>query len=257
MATLPIAFIGQCHTVGYPGVPPEAAFPAVCKRVLEDARPDANVTVVLEPYYHPFELERAVDAVLRHTPRVVVIEVVGWLAVAGTAAVDLRRLPPTVTSVYDRIRHFRHVSQSVVKSIPHGPELVYRVQTAATSVSAKVLRPLLRRYPRPSVADYSAALNNALAKLAEHEDITIVIQGPGAPNPDLQMRGLPRDVHDRYHAVNEMARHAADEHGAVYVDRWDTVSSRFYNDGSVRPTAVAHRAWGHLLASHLLANEIV
>ena len=225
--------------------------------MLEGTRPDVNVSVVLEPYYHPFELERAVEAVLRRPPRVVVIEVVGWLAVAGTAAVDLTRLPPKVKSVYDRIRHFRHVSQAVVKSIPHGPELVYRVQSAAASLSADVLRPLLRRYPRPSVTDYSSALNSALAKLAAREEITVVIQGPGAPNPDLGTRGLPQDVLDRYHAVEEMARHAADVHGAVYVDRWNTVSSRFYSGGSVRPTAVAHRAWGHLLASHLLANEIV
>lgn len=225
--------------------------------MLESARPDVNVTVVLEPYYHPFELERAVETVLRRPPRVVVIEVVGWLAVAGTSAVDLKQLPPTVTSVYDRIRHFRHVSQAVVKSIPHGPELVYRVQHAATSVSAKVLRPLLRRYPRPSVAEYSGALNNALAKLAAQEGIRIVVQGPGAPNPDLQMHGLPQDLVDRYQAVEKMARHAAGAHGAVYVDRWDTVSSLFYKDGSVRPTAVAHRTWGQLLASHLLANEIV
>lgn len=216
-----------------------------------------TINALLEPYHHPFELAGAVDAALRQRPRVVVIEVVGWLAVTGTSAVDLSRLPPAVTSVYDRMKHFRHVSQTLVKAIPHGPELVYHVQNAASSVSAGVLRPLLRRYPRPSVADYSGALRSALTSLAAHPDVTVVIQGPGAPNPDLSPRGMPADVVDRYRAVNEMARHAADTHRAVYVDRWNTVSTQFYSGGSVRPTAAAHRTWGQLLANELLANELL
>lgn len=225
--------------------------------MLAAARPDVDVTVLLEPYHHPFELARALEAALRRQPRVVVIEVTGWLAVTGTAAVDLSRLPAAVTSVVDRLRHFRHVSQTMIKAVPGGPGLIYHAQAAGNSLSAGILRPLLRRYPRPSVAEYSATLNGALSTLAAHPEVTAVVQGPGAPNPALDARGLPQDVPDRYRAVNEMARHAADTHRAVYIDRWNTVSSDFYRGGSVRPTAMAHRAWGHLLASQLMVHGIV
>jgi hypothetical protein len=244
-----LGFVGQCHTIGYEGVPAELAFPEVCKRAIESARPATNVVVQLEPYYHPSELVRRVRAVLRHQPHVVVIEAVGWLAVAGTRALDLSKLPPKVRTRYERVTHFREVSRSIANEIPQGAGLIYRTPT-----DASLLRPIVRRHPRPSVQEYEDCLDAAIAAAA---GTRVVVQGPGAPNLALGQRGLPPDTLERYRAVNEMARRVATRRQALYIDRWDTVSSGFYTEGSVRPSASAHAVWGHLLAAELMRHSVV
>lgn len=249
MSSRTLGFVGQCHTVGYQGVPARLAFPEVCKRAIESARPATNVVVRLEPYYHPSELVRRVRAVLRHRPHVVVIEAVGWLAIAGTRALDLSKLPARVRTRYERVTHFREVSRSIANKIPDGAELIYR-----TPVDASLLRPIVRRHPRPTVQEYEDCLDAALT--AAH-GTRVVVQGPGAPNLSLGNRGLPPDAVERYRAVNEMARRVATRRQALYIDRWDTVDSAFYTEGSVRPTANAHAVWGHLLAAELLRHSVV
>jgi hypothetical protein len=257
MSQLTIAFVGQCHTVGYPGVPPDAAFPRVCQEVVQASRPGTRVRVKLQPYYHPSELTGAVRAALRHKPRVVVVEVVGWLAVAGTAAVDLSRLPPAIRSAYERIRHFRSVSRVIARNVPLGPDLIYRAQTNVVALSTSVLRTLLPRYPRPSVAEYEICVTRALALVQGCEGIAPVVQGPGAPNLSLETGGLPADTIERYRAVNAMARRVAAASDALYVDRWDTIGRDFYRDDSPRPSASGHSVWGHLLAAQLLSAGVV
>jgi hypothetical protein len=84
-----------------------------------------------------------------------------------------------------------------------------------------------------------------------------VVQGPGAPNLDLPSRGLATNAVERYRSVEQLARRAAEQHGALYVDRWDTVSPGFFLPGSIRPSAQAHTMWGHLLAEQLLAAGMV
>lgn len=254
---LTIAFVGQCHTVGYPGVPPDVAFPQVCREIVQAARPDQHVEVLLEPYFHPTELTRAVRNALGNSPRTVVIEVVGWLAVTGTRAIDLSRLPTGVRSTYERVRYFRHISRNVVKAIPGGADLIWRAQKGMAYVAGHMLKSIVPRYPRPSVDEYEAAVNEALALVAAVPGVTGVIQGPGAPNLDLDARGIASDAVERYRAVNEMARRVAEANGALYVDRWDTVAKGFFNEGSIRPSARAHSVWGHLLANELLAAGVV
>lgn len=251
MTELTLAFVGQCHTVGYPGVPPDAAFPEVCRADLQASRPEQHVRVHLQPYYHPGELVRAVTRALAQRPRAVVIEVVGWLAVVGTRAVDLSRLPSGVRSAYERVRHFRHVAHAVAKRAPRGAELI------TTKIAGSVLAPLLPRYPRPSVAEYESAVMHALELVREAPGTEAVLQGPGAPNLALDARGISSDAVERYREVREMAQRAAASHAVLYVDRWDTVTSAFFSDNSVRPTAAAHSLWGHLLASELLRAGVV
>jgi hypothetical protein len=257
VSRLTIAFVGQCHTVGYPGVPPDSAFPRVCRDVLRAHRPEQDVEVALHPYYHPAELVATVRSALRQRPRVVVIEVVGWLAIAGTPAVDLSRLPRGVRSTYERLRHFRNVSRTVVRNVGAGPDLIYHAQTTAVALSASVLKSILPRYPRPTVAEYEACVVGALELVRDAPGTHAVVQGPGAPNLAIDSRQLPVDAIERYRAVNAMARLAADTGGALYVDRWDTVSRGFFTTNSVRPTANGHSVWGHLLASHLLSADFV
>ena len=64
MATVTLAFLGQCHTTGYRGVPADAAFPAVLRRVLEAARPGTEIDLEFEQYQHPSELPRAAERVV-------------------------------------------------------------------------------------------------------------------------------------------------------------------------------------------------
>jgi len=251
---LKIAFVGQCHTYGYAGVPADAAFPQVCRQAVQSRRPGVVVDVVVEEYQHPAQLERAVTAALRTRPRVVVIEVVGWLAVKGSAAVDLSRLPRTVSSAVQRVQHFRRVSQSVIAKFPKAlenlPDHAFRLATSILGNAAP-------RHLRTSVAEYEAGLQRALAMVHESASVDCVIQGPGAPNLVMSSRLLPATLIERYREVEAMARRVAASHGILYVDRWDSVASNFYRPNSIRPTSEAHSTWGHLLADELISAGLV
>ena len=251
-----IAFLGQCQTSGYPGVPAEATFPQVCRRALEARRPNARVDVVIEEYQHPAELTKATERVLRTAPRVIVIEVVGWLAVKSRSAVDLSKLPRGIRSAYDRARHFRRVTAFVASKIPDKSQLIHRVQVHAHALASGLLQPILPRYPRPTIAEYEKCIDDAIARIQQVPETTVVVQGPGAPNLDLLAR-LPSDMPKRYRAVEEMARRVAGNRSTLYVDRWSTVSPRFFIPGSIRPHADGHTVWGNLLAEQLLASGLI
>lgn len=107
------------------------------------------------------------------------------------------------------------------------------------------------------MADYERCLEGALGTIAQQPGVEVVIQGPGAPNLTLDSRGLAPDAIERYRAVERMARRVATAHGALYVDRWDTVSAGFFFPGSIRPTSDGHSTWGYLLAERLMAECLV
>jgi hypothetical protein len=252
-----IAFLGQCQTSGYPGVPPEATFPQVCRRALETRLPQRSVSVVTEEYQHPSELPRATDRVLRARPRVVVLEVVGWLAVkGGSEAVDLSQLPRGIRSAYDRARHFRRVTHMISTKIPEAAGMIRRVQNNAQALATGVLRPLLPRYPRPTLAEYESFVDSTVARI-QRDGTPVVVQGPGAPNLALEARGIAADMPERYREVERMAQRVAQHRGALYVDRWSTITPRFYLSGSIRPHADGHTIWGNLLADELLSAGLV
>lgn len=257
MMPLRIAFVGQCHTVGYPGVPPDAAFPQVCRSVIQARRPEARVEVVPQEYQHPTDLPDAIAAALRRKPCVVVIEVVGFLTIRGRNSVDLGRLPKGVRSVYQRVRHFRHVSQTLVAKIPKASGLVYSVQRGAFHALGAVLPGIAPRTTRPTLSEYEEYVGRAIDDVKQHAGVHCVVQGPGAPNLTLDSRHLAADAIERYRGVEQMARRVAENHGALYVDRWDTVASGFFLPGSIRPSAEGHSVWGHLLADQLLRAGVV
>jgi len=256
MSRVPITFLGQCHISGYPGVPADAAFPHVCRSVLQAARPEVEIDLVLAPYNHPAELPGAVRAALQYRPRVIVIEVVGWLAISGASAVDLSRFPRRIRTAYERARYLRHASRMVTEQT-QGSGAVHPVKTNALALANSVLRPLLPRMPRATVGEYEACVSEALSLIGESTGVAAVVQGPGAGNFAVASKGMPADAVERYRAVNEMARRVAGAHGALYVDRWDTVSAGFFLDGSTRPTLAGHSTWGHLLADTLLREGLV
>ena len=257
MTRVTLAFLGQCHTTGYAGVPADVAFPAVLRRVLESSRPGVSVDLVLEQFQHPSELPSAVARALRARPRVVVIEVIGWLAIKGSGAVNLTRLPRGIRSAYDRMRHFRHVSGQLLAKAPRASALVQTVQADAYGIASGLLGPLLPRYPRPTIEEYEDFVNQALNAVAECPGMAAVVQGPAAPNLDLDLRGLASDAVERYAAVRQMAERVAAAHSALYVDRWDTVTSGFFLPGSIRPTREGHSVFGHLLAERLLEAGLI
>lgn len=211
--------------------------------------------LLVEPYYHVAELDGAVRSVLRHRPRVVVIEVVGWLALAGTSSMDLSRLPRGIRSAADRVKFFRRAKQRTA-SKSGSSELIVNVPSGILGAAVDLLRPLMPRLPRPTLAEYESCVSSVLEKLRD-EGIAAVVQGPGAGNFATQSKGRPADLADLYRAVGEMARRVAEAHGALFVDRWDTVTSTFFIPGTTRPTAKGHSVWGHLLADHLLREGLV
>lgn len=255
MSRLTIGFLGQCHISGYAGVPADAAFPQVCRKVLQSARPAHRVELVLVPCHHPGELFAAVDEVLQQQPRVVVIEVVGWLALAGGSALDLSRLPRSVRSAVQRVRHFRRASREIAARTSDSG-VIHRVQTTAVSLATGLLRPLLPRLPRFTVPEYEACVDDALKRI-KGSGASTVVQGPGAGDVAATSKVLRTDAVELYRAVYEMARRVAETNGALFVDRWDTVSPRFFLPGTTRPTLAGQSMWGHLLADHLLRAGLI
>ena len=255
VSRLLIGFIGQCHISGYAGVEADAAFPQVCRRALQSARPGHHVDLLLLPCHHPGELSAAVDEVLRRGPRVVVIEVVGWLALAGGASLDLSHLPRGVRSVVQRVRHFKRASREIAAKTSESG-VIHRVQTTALSLAGGLLRPLLPRLPRFTVAEYEACVDDALKRI-KASGASTVVQGPAAGNIAAISKRLPTDAVERYRAVYEMARRVADTNGALFVDRWDTVSTGFFIPGTTRPTTEGQSVWGHLLSDQLLRAGLI
>jgi hypothetical protein len=159
--------------------------------------------------------------------------------------------------VYDRLRHFRHVSQLIVARIPYGPQLVYRISARGTAMADHILGPIIRRHARPTIAEYEELVDCEIARITDHPGVSVVIQGPGAPNLDLDSPGLAPDAVERYRAVEQMARRVAAARKVLYVDRWNTVSAGFFLPGSIRPGSEGHIVWGHLLARELMAAGLV
>jgi hypothetical protein len=256
MSRLAIAFLGQCHTVGYDGVAADRSFPEVCRGVLQAARPEHQVELIVRQYHHPAELPSAAAEALRSGPRVIVVEVVGWLAMVGSNGVDLSRLPRRVRSAYERVRFFRQASRRVALQT-QGADLIHIVREGALGVASSLLRPLLARLPRPTIVEYEACVGEALDLIAQ-QGVPAVVQGPGSGNFAVRGVRLPANAMQLYREVAAMARRVAAAHGARFVDRWDTVAGcDFYLSGSTRPSARGHSVWGHLLADHLLRDGLV
>jgi hypothetical protein len=229
----------------------------VCRQAIQARRPAVQVGLFVKEYYHPSELPDAVREALGRDPRVIVIEVVGWLTIRNREAVDLSTLPAGVRSAYQRVRHLRQMSRLLVAKVPKGPDLVYAVHKRSAAWARQVLKPLVTRYPRSSVEDYEHFVAEALEMIKKHPDVHGVVQGPGAPNLDLDSGSLAADVLDKYRAVAEMAYRVAESHGVLHVDRWDTVGPGFFTPGNVRPSARGHSVWGQLLAHELLSAGFV
>ncbi|HEX7709124.1 MAG TPA: hypothetical protein VF701_21890 [Thermoanaerobaculia bacterium] len=256
MPNVTIAFLGQCHTTGYDGVPPQSTFLEVARRAIAARRPEVTIDYVIESVPHPADFAGALGTALRSNPSVVVLEIVGWLAVTGARSVDLSRLPPHVRGAYARLRHFRTVARQMVAGFPIVANLVDQVNVTAAQVARSPLGDILPRLPRATIEEYEQLVNEALAPLTERPGISVVIQGPGEMNQSLSWNTSP-DVIERYRQVDAMARRIAEKHAALFIDRWASTTSAFYQPGGVRPSIEGHMIWGHLLADELLDAGLV
>ncbi len=61
----------------------------------------------------------------------------------------------------------------------------------------------------------------------------------------------------RYRTLAHLARTVAREEGALFVERWDSITREFYLSGSVRPHVRGHAIWGSLLAEQLIGAGLV
>ena len=258
MSELRIAFIGPCHTTGYPGVGPTETFPDVTRRAVEAARPGLALRILTEPCYHPADLPRAARRAVHQRAAIAVIEAVGWFAVRGSQAVDLGHLPRGLRSTYDRVRHLRHVSAQVRRHWPLAGALVAAVETSLAALADGPMRSLVPRLPRPTLAEYEERLDAAARELRA-SGVEVVIEGPGLLSDQLDDPALPADAEGRHRAVNLMARGVAARHHAVFVDRVDATpgTALFYLPGSIRPSRAGHLVWGRLLAERLLETALV
>lgn len=258
MRDVTIAFLGQCHTTGYPGVSRTDIFPQVARRAVQAARPDVAVEIVNATYYHPADLPATARRALAAQADVLVIEVIGWLAVRGGQSADLSRLPSGIRSTYDRARHFHALTARLQHRWPARATLIARVQTSAIALAIGPLRALVPRLPRPTMAEYEAQLDRTLADVRQAGSSRVVLQGPGVFGEDWCR--MTADAPELYRQVNAMARSVAARHGALFVDRFDDgllKPGRLYQSGSIRPSTEGHRAWGLLLAEKLLHAGLV
>lgn len=261
MAQVGIAFVGQCLVHGYPGVPRSATYPEIVRHHLERERPGLRVRVVAEPFYHPAELQRVLERLLRSVqPDLVVIDVAGWLVANGPTAVDLSRLPWGVRSAYDRVRHLRSVSYGLAARWPGGRGLVMGVQASGRAVVDGPLRFLVKRYPRPSLEEYERLLEEAVALVTRQPGCELVLQGPSSFNPaETDPACVPESV-VLYRAVNDLARRVAAMHGVTFVDRMSLINSAdgdMFLPGSTRLSDRGHQLTGHAVAETLLRGGLI
>jgi len=255
MPRVPIAFLGQCHTTGYEGVPAIATFPQVARRVIEAQRHEVSVDVRIEYVGHPADLPRAMETAAADGAKIVVVEIVGWLAVTGRRSADLSKLPSRLRSAYARAQHLHEASRAMTDAWKESGAIA--TVRADMATAAGPMRRLLRRLPRPTVEEYAAFARDGIRRMREHPGAVLVIQGPGAFNRDLDYRSLPPETLEIYRAVDAMARRLAEEHRALYVDRWASIAPGFYLPGSIRPGVEGHAVWGHLLAEKLMSAGLV
>ena len=253
MATLRIAFLGQCLVHGYPGVDRDETFPEILRRRLLADWPGLTPVVSADSYYHPSELPSRIAGVAeRRAADVVIVDVAGYFAARDMGAVDLSRLPRAIRHAYERVRHLRAVAKGLLQTYPATAGLVRRIETTGVALADGALRPLLQRYPAPTLREYEALLTDGIRAARRNRKLTIVLQGPGMFNDDEVDRRYAPDTQQIYRAVNAMTRRLADAHRLLFVDRMAVTDSRSVClPGTIRLCAHGHRVMGDALLASL------
>lgn len=184
---------------------------------------------------------------------VVVIDVAGLSVATAPDTIDMSRLPRWVVAVDDRIRHLREIRYQLSVAYPRGERWIELVETHAQALAKSALRPLIRRYPRPTLQEYERALTEAVNRI-QGATLRLVLQGPTGFNPDESGRSYSPDTLRIYDEVNAMARRVADAAGVPLVDRIAIGHGHpsLFLGGSRRYSPLGHRVMGEALAEQLL-----
>jgi hypothetical protein len=233
----------------------------VARSHIEAARPGLAVAVAAQEYYHPADLQRQVArSQSRGRSDIVVIDVGAFFVAEGPGAIDISAFPRRLQSAYDRLRHLRATSRHFVSVFPLGPRLVQLVETGAIALAQGLLRPLARRYPRPSLAEYEVLLDGAVRALRGPGGPAVLLQGPGGFNPAETSPTYAPDTQQVFEAINALAKRVAAAHGIPCVDRMDAVGrggSPLHLPDSSRYSARGHQVMGRLLGESIVAAGLV
>jgi hypothetical protein len=252
-----IRFIGQCLLRGYPGVSRDEVFAAVAARRVASSRDETPVAISAGEFYHPLQLSRQVDRAVGRAD-VVVIDVAGLPVATGPETIDLSRLPRWVVAVDDRIRHLRELRHQLSIAYPRGERVIELVETHARGLAKSALRPLIRRYPKPTLQEYERLLTEAVNRIQDAKQ-RLVLQGPTGFNPDEATPSYSPDTLRIYDEVNAMARRVAVAAGLPLVDRIAIGHDHpsLFLGGSRRYSPLGHRVMGEALAERFLRSGVV
>lgn len=255
---LRIAFLGQCLVHGYEGVDGRQTFPNILQTRIRADHPGVAPLVNVESFYHPAELPGKVARVLKPPPDVLVIDVAGYFAARDVGAVDLSQLPRGIDTAYERLRHLRSVAKGLLRVYPAAAGLIRRVETTGVAWANGILRPLLRRYPTPTLPDYRQFLDEAVRIARRTERTTVVLQGPGMFNDGEMDRRYAPDTQEIYRQVNAMARHIAEANGLLFVDRMAVTDSlSVCLPGSIRLSEHGHQVMADALFDTLTQGGVL
>lgn len=236
-------------------------YPEVARGHLEAERPGLRASLATDEFYHPADLGRHVArAANRRRPDLVVIDVGAFFLASGPGAIDLSAFPRRIQMAYDRARHLRGASLRLLAAFPLGFQLVRLIETSATALATGALRPVVRRYPRPSVEEYEGLLRSSIRHLTANPEQRVILQGPGGFNHDEPNPQYSPRTPEIYDEVNSMAKRVAAAHSILFVDRIAVAGGMdpsLFLPGSSRFSVAGHRVMGHALAEAILGSGLL
>ena len=231
-------------------------FAAVAARRLETSLSQLRVTISAGDFYHPLQLSREVYRAIGRAD-VVIIDVGAFFVAIAPTTIDLGWLPRWTVAVNDRVRHLRALRQRLLVAYPRGERWVELVETHARSLGIAALRPLVRRYPRPTLQEYEWLLSQAVDRLRAAK-LRLVLQGPGGFNVDETSPTYSPDTPGIYKQINAMVRRVAETAGLPMVDRMSigTGQRSLFLGGTSKYSKQGHRVMGEALAEQLLKTVV-
>ena len=244
---------------GYPGVARTDTFPEVVRRRIRTERPASRIPLSAGEFYHPAELPRAIRRTVGRAD-ILVIDVAAFFVANAAQAVDVSAFPRGVQTVYDRARHLRAAANRMLDAYPRGQQWVQLIETSAIALTTGILRPLIRRYPRPTIAEYERILVDSVVGVRAR-DKGVVLQGPAGFNAEGTFPTYTSDAIQLFADVNELAHRVGARCEVPVVDRMAIVGVRgnahFFCPGSIRYSRTGHQITGEALAEVLLQGGLL
>ena len=232
-------------------------YAAVAARRLEVTRSETRVTIAAGDFYHPSQLAREAERAIGRAD-LVVIDAGAFFVASGVDTIDVSRLPRWVAGLNDRVRHLREVHEGLLAAYPRGERWVKNIETHARALTMSALRPLIRRYPRPTLDEYERLLAEAVNRIRGAR-LPLVLQGPAGFNADEMDPTYAPDTPAVFDEVNAMARRLAEAARLPFVDRLAIGRNHgsLFLPATSRHSRVGHEIMGEALADRLLKDALV